>query len=113
MHFWVVFGFYLILLPVHHQVSEALELTVTEPWVATQVQVLQGVKGKEGLVAHAPEQVVREVDLLHVPLRQVLERHPVHLHQLVGAQVNLAQVAERWELVSSQPGFKVVESQVK
>ena len=76
---WVMFDF----LPVDHQVSEALELTVAEPWVATKVQVLQGVEGEEGLVAHAPQQVVRQVDLLDVPLGQVLEGNSVHLYELV------------------------------
>ena len=70
-------------LPVDHQVSEALELAVAEPGVAAKVQMLQRVEGKEGFVAHAPQQVVRQVDLLHVALRQVLEGDPVHLHQLV------------------------------
>ena len=70
-------------LPVYHQVSEAFELTVTEPGVATEVQVLQGVEGEEGLVADAPQLVVRQVDLLHVPLGKVLEGNPVYLHQLI------------------------------
>ena len=67
----------------NHKVSKTLELAITKPRVATKVQVLQGVEGKEGFVAHAPQQVVRQVDLLHVALRQVLEGDPVHLHQLV------------------------------
>ena len=66
-----------------HQVPEALERTVTVPGVAAEVQVLQGVEGEEGFVTHALEQVVCQVDLLHVPLGQVLEGNPVHLHQLV------------------------------
>ena len=66
-----------------HQVPEALERTVTVPGVAAEVQVLQGVEGEEGFVAHALEQVVRQVDLLHVARGEVLEGNTVDLNQLV------------------------------
>ena len=88
-----------------HQVPEALERTVTVPGVAAEVQVLQGVEGEEGLVTHALEQVVRQVDLLHVARGEVLEGNTVDLDQLVGAQVDFAKIAKRRKLVSSQPGW--------
>ena len=95
----------------HHKVSKALELAITKPRVATKVQVLQGVESKEGLVAHTAQHVVRQVDLLDVTLGEVLERNLVDLDQLVRTEVDLAQVAERWELVSLEPGWG--RSQVK
>ena len=89
----------------NHKVSKALELAITKPGVATKVQVLQGVESKEGLVTHAAQHVVRQVDLLDVTLGEVLERNLVDLDQLVRTEVDLAQVAERWELVSLEPGW--------
>ena len=89
----------------NHKVSKALELAITKPRVATKVQVLQGVESKEGLVTHAAQHVVRQVDLLDVPLGEVLEGNLVDLDQLVCTEVDLAQVAERWELVSLEPGW--------
>ena len=66
-----------------HQVPEALERTVAVPGVAAEVQMLQGVEGEEGFVTHALEQVVRQVDLLHVARGEVLEGNTVDLNQLV------------------------------
>ena len=95
----------------NHEVSKALELAITKPGVATKVQVLQGVESKEGLVTHAAQHVVSQVDLLDVTLGEVLERNLVDLDQLVRTEVDLAKVAERWELVSLEPGWGC--SQVK
>ena len=89
----------------NHKVSETLELAITKPRVATKVQVLQGVESKEGLVTHAAQHVVSQVDLLDITLGEVLERNLVDLDQLVRTEVDLAQVAERWELVSLEPGW--------
>ena len=89
----------------NHEVSKALELAITKPGVATKVQVLQGVESKEGLVAHTAQHVVSQVDLLDVTLGEVLERNLVDLDQLVRTEVDLAKVAERWELVSLEPGW--------
>ena len=89
----------------NHKVSKALELAITKPGVATKVQVLQGVENKEGLVTHAAQHVVSQVDLLDITLGEVLERDLVDLDQLVCTEVDLAKVAERWELVSLEPGW--------